>query len=331
MRTLGESIFDDDSFPGIVWLNLPEEDQNDFLNLRSRFFSKLKLDFLKILPKIYRFVFRNAEYYAERGIIAGFFFCGPFYIVDFRQLKKFICLSKSEIESKLHIIGYEIIKTYETQILLRKIFPQLEGNEVMLNRWIFFSATESAKSCFLSPFPDIGMPVLNLAQINPSPQSKPAKYFMPGPMKLITYVKPPPPPPSSPLPSLATQNDDNDELNLLVYPDEINPLCKTDTPFDDNDFSLTIHNDINDPYYSFNDSHYPSIDLLDIQLETDRQKASIWGSPITKWNPKRSDDSNNHEEEGESNQFNGEEEIYSQNEVQFQPPVHSDSSDGYLA
>ena len=287
MRSLGNTIFDDDSFPGYVWMSLPEEDQNEFLVMRSHFFEHLKLDFIKILPKIYNFVFRNAEYYTERGISAGFFFCGPFFFVDFRQLKKFICLSKSEVEAKLKILGYEPIQTYETQILLRTVFPQLYGNEVMLSRWIIYSATDQTKTCFVSPFPSMETPVLNLSQINPS---QPAKKKGPAPLRLKTYVEPPPPPPLSPLPSLLpVDTQDDDEIRLLNFDpfDNMN-----DTPFNNNlDMDTDTMNTLNtmDPYDMYPDDYRFDINT-DILFQTESQQSSIkWGqfSKPSRWDSKR--------------------------------------------
>lgn len=225
MRALGDGVFDDDSFPGMVWQVLPQEDKDTFTSLRSAFFSETHKIFQKIVKKIYRFVFRNSEFSAERGIVSGFYFCGPFYLVDLRQLKKFVCLSKGEIQSGLAILGYRSIKTNETDALLPKIFPQLEKNEFYLRRWEFFSATYSTKKCYITPMPDIGFHVMDIEEIKEEAERKKekektlyqtleekskkvtTKHILPKP--LITA---PPPPPPSPLPSLVPNMPQSDEL-----------------------------------------------------------------------------------------------------------------------
>ena len=225
MRALGDGVFDDDSFPGMVWQVLPQEDKDAFTTLRSAFFSETHKVFQKIVKKIYRFVFRNSEFSTERGIISGFYFCGPFYLVDLRQLKKFVCLSKGEIQSGLVILGYRSIKTNETDALLPKIFPQLENNGFYLRRWEFYSATYSAKKCYITPMPNVGFHVMDIEEIQEEAVKKKEKEktlyqtleekpktFKPKvklPKLLITA---PPPPPPSPLPSMIPKIPQNDEL-----------------------------------------------------------------------------------------------------------------------
>lgn len=206
MKSFGKAIFDDNSFPGVQWNVLPEEDRDEFLSLRDKFYDGyLKDNYQDILTELYKFNFRNPEYVEERSVISGISFCGPYILINFRQLKNVICRYKCSIQIGLNALGYVVEPNLATKYFaIKTSMPTVTNDPILAEKWDIYVCDSDAGFCFLTRFEGIKFPTENeepkpATTTNPSVQY--SKDLLNKPQFINeTRFKKLAPPPKSPLP-----------------------------------------------------------------------------------------------------------------------------------
>ena len=157
MKSLGTSVFEDTYFPIESWIYLPDEDKDEYIFLREKNFENESESIKILLLTTIKYVFRNPEFIQERAKIVGFYINGPMVLVNFHQLRKFICRSSFLVESFFTEMGYSTYSS-DTNSANVMIYKLLDVESINEKSWILKYPNKECKFCFVSPidYVDVG-------------------------------------------------------------------------------------------------------------------------------------------------------------------------------